>query len=174
MRHAINLSILVGIALATRIELLPVLAAVYVLTSGSQWLSGYRRLQTLRAENRDLRGSPTPTLNVDEPNHRRLRRSGWWLPAEVASVTWSRLVLNPLWRWVDAGDPRPSRGRHATHRWETGQIVGTVAQRRPSAAAGQRAVHEGWRRGTGEQPAITDRDIHVWMAEGVRDAIART
>lgn len=185
-KHIFSSVALVVLAWATRIELLPVLAAVYVLASGSQWLSGWRKLAALRRENADLRWAvqppdspepPGPTgarskMDLENPNH---RRSQWWLPVELAVMLWRRLLLNPLWRWVDAGDPRASRGRHATHRWVGGQIHGTVAQRRPSAAAGQQAVAAGWRDTTADQPRITDLAIHQWMAEAaVRDAIAHS
>lgn len=169
IRHTLSAAVLTGIAFATRIELLPILAAVYVFASGSQWLSATRRTAALRRENADLLSTNTrPGLKLEESNHRRLRRSHWWLLVEWVATLWAQKVLEPLWARVDARDERASRGRHARHRWVTHQIHGTVAQRRPSAAAGQRAVHDGWQSTTAEQPVITDEQVHTWLAEGAQ------
>lgn len=171
-RHLFNAAILAGFALLTRIELLPILAAVYVLASGSQWLSRWRRVSDLADENAQLRRmlGRTPTkLDVDRSNH---RRSSWWLPVEWVATLWTARILDPLWRRIDARDDRPSRGRHAKHRWLTNQIHGSSAQRRPSIAAGQQVVARSWLADSGEQPVVTDEQIHGWLAEGVSGVVA--
>lgn len=173
-RHFFNAVVLTGLALATRIELLPLLAAVYVLASGSQWFAARARVAQLQDDVESLRaarGVGLTTLDLDNPNHRRRRQSHWWLPVELTARIWVALVLTPMWRGVDALDDRASRGRHARHRWESGQIHGTVGQRRPSAVAGQHAVAAGWRDTTGDLPRITDEQVHGWMAEGAASVV---
>lgn len=157
------IAVVIAAAAALGWHLLPLLLALYVLTSGSEAFLSYLTTRWLVDE------LESRARSADEPDPARvppLRTLGSMVWQTVSGAVWNAVdlvVIGPRYRYLERHDRFGHQGRHHADRWSRHEIDGTVAQRRPSAAAQQLMVERIVKADTGEQPVIDDTDIRTWL-----------
>jgi len=150
-------------AAAVGIHLLPLLLGLYVLAVGSEVLLGWLTKRWLVEELESLRRAADMEPPPSSPPLVALASLMWQTVVDTVWAVGDRLVVAPILRRREQRGDFSYQGRHHADRWARHEIDGTVAQRRPSAAAQQKLVAQIVRADTGEQPVIDDTDIHLWL-----------
>ena len=162
LRLPVVAAILVA-AWATNVALLPLLFGLFVLTVLMEMLLAHLHGRWLVDELHSLaRAADQPP----PPSTPQLRVLGSLLWQTVADLIWAmadRLIVGPMLAARERRGDYNYQGRHHADRWARHEIDGTVAQRRPSAAAQQQLVERIVQADTGELPVIDDTDIHSWL-----------